>query len=138
MGQTIEQIEGHIDRTRDQLASNLDEFDERFDAATDWREYFRAKPFVFLGAAAVGGAIAALLFRNSHANDARRPLNRFPNEATSASAFAGPLNSPGQQANQVWNNLKWAAVSLAATRLKEYIDSFLPGFDEHYQRAERT
>ena len=59
-----------------------------------------------------------------------------PNEAVSGSAFATRLNSPAAQADKVWNNLKCAAVSLAATRLKQYIDSFLPGFDEHYQRAE--
>jgi hypothetical protein len=56
----------------------------------------------------------------------------------SASAFVAASNSPAVQAGKVWNNLKCAAVSLAATRLKEFIGSFLPGFDEHYQRAERS
>jgi Protein of unknown function (DUF3618) len=132
MGPTVEQIEGQIDRTRDRLASNLDEFERRFDAATDWREYFRAKPLVFLSAAVAGGALAALAWGN-HAYRSPKPP---PNEAVSGSAFATRLNSPAAQADKVWNNLKCAAVSLAATRLKQYIDSFLPGFDEHYQRAE--
>jgi hypothetical protein len=138
MGPTVEQIEGHIDRTRDQLASNLDEFERRFDAATDWREYFRARPFVFLGAAVAGGAIAAIIFGNARSNGPYRSQNRPPAEAIAGSAFAARPNSPAAQASQVWNNLKCAAVSLAATRLKEYVDSFLPGFDEHYQRAERS
>jgi hypothetical protein len=138
MDPTVEQIEGQIDRTRDRLASNLDEFERRFDAATDWREYFRAKPLVFLGAAVAGGALAALVFQNARGNHAYRSPKPTPNEAVPGSAFAARLNSPAAQANKVWNNLKYAAVSLAATRLKEYVDSFLPGFDEHYQRAERT
>jgi hypothetical protein len=138
MGPTVEQIEGQIDRTRDRLASNLNEFERRFDAATDWHEYFRARPFVFLGAAVAGGALAAFVFQNTRANHAYRSSNPPANEAISASAFAARLNSPAAQAGKVWNNLKYAAVSLAATRLKDYIGSFLPGFDEHYQRAERS
>ena len=138
MGPTIEQIEGHIDRTRDELASNLNEFEERFDAATDWREHFRARPFIFLSVAVAGGALAALVFGNGRSSGAHHSQNRPPHEALSESAFAARLNSPTAQASKVWNNLKWAAVSLAATRLKEYIDAFLTGFDEHYQRAERS
>jgi hypothetical protein len=138
MGPTVEQIEGQIDRTRDRLASNVEEFERRFDAATDWREYFRARPIIFLGAAAAGGALAALVFGNGRSSGAHRSRNRPPHEALSESAFAARLNSPTAQAGKVWHNLKCAAVSLVATRLKEYVDSFLPGFDEHYQRAERS
>jgi hypothetical protein len=138
MGPTIEQIEGQIDRTRDRLASNLDEFERRFDAATDWREYFRAKPFIFLGAAVAGGAVAALVFGKARPNRAYRSPNPLLNEAMSGSGVGARLNSPAGQAGKVWNNLKWAGVSMAAARLKEYIDSWLPGFDEHYQRAERS
>jgi Protein of unknown function (DUF3618) len=138
MGPTVEQIEGQIDRTRDRLASNLDEFERRFDAATDWREYFRARPFTFLGAAVAGGAVAALVFGKARPNGEYRSPNQQSNEAMSGLGVATRLNSPAEQASKVWNNLKCAAVSLAAARLKEYVDSFLPGFDEHYQRAERS
>jgi hypothetical protein len=138
MGPTVEQIEGHIDRTRDQLASNLDEFERRFEAATDWHEHFRARPLVFLGAAVAGGALAAIVFGHARSNGTYRSQNRPAGEAISGSALAARPHSPVAQAGQIWNNIKHAAVSLAATRLKEYIDSFLPGFDEHYQRAERS
>ena len=76
-------------------------------------------------------------FQNARGNHAYRSPKPPPNEAVSGSAFATRLNSPAAQADKVWNNLKCAAVSLAATRLKQYIDSFLPGFDEHYQRGRR-
>jgi hypothetical protein len=138
MGPTVEQIEGQIDRTRDRLASNLDEFERRFDAVTDWREYVRARPFIFLGAAVAGGAVAALVFGKARPSRAYRSPNPLLNEAMSGSGVGARLNSPAGQAGQVWNNLKCAGVSLAGARLKEYIDSWLPGFDEHYQRAERS
>jgi len=138
MGPTVEQIEGQIDRTRDRLASNVDEFERRFDAATDWREYFRARPFIFLGAAVAGGAVAALIFGKARPNGVYRSPNQESNEAMSGFGVPARLNSTAAQAGQVWNNLKFAAVSLAATRLKQYVDSLLPGFDEHYQRAGRS
>ena len=95
MGPTVEQIEGQIDRTRDRLASNLDEFERRFDAATDWREYFRAKPFIFLGAAVAGGAVAALVFGKGRPNGAYHSPKRPSNEAMSGSGDAARLTAIG-------------------------------------------
>ena len=39
MDETANQIEAHIDRTRERLGSNLRELESRVDAATDWREF---------------------------------------------------------------------------------------------------
>ena len=71
MDQTASQIEAHIDRTRDRLGSNLRELEGRIEAATDWREHFRERPYVFLGAALVGGVVLAGLLRSRSAG---RPL----------------------------------------------------------------
>ena len=57
MDETLNEIEAHIDRTRERLGSNLRELEHKVDAATDWREYFQERPRLFLGAAVVGGAI---------------------------------------------------------------------------------
>ena len=57
MDETANEIETHIDRTRERLGSNLRELEERVDEATDWQEHFRARPQLFLGAAFVGGVI---------------------------------------------------------------------------------
>jgi hypothetical protein len=118
MGQTVHEIEGQIDRARERLGSNLDELERRVDAATDWRTHFRAQPFVFLTAAVIGGAAAGAVLRNTRPGAKENRLT-------------------GSQVLNIWNNVKAAAIGLASSRLKEYVDQLLPGFDEHYQRAER-
>jgi uncharacterized protein DUF3618 len=132
MGQTtIHQIEAQIDRTREQLGSNLHELSRRVDAATDWQEYYRARPFAFLGAAAIGGAIAAVAV---HAFSSRQSSSNWSEGARSA---YDRYDAPTRQVSDFWRNVQSAAVGLAAARLKEYIDSLLPGFNDHYQRVER-
>lgn len=129
MGQTtIHQIEAQIDRTREQLGSNLHELSRRVDAATDWQEYYRSKPYAFLGAAAVGGAIAAVAI---HALNSRRSKETWSEPARPT------YDAPTRQVSDFWRNVQAAAVGLAAARLKDYIDSLLPGFNDHYQRVER-
>ena len=59
MGETIEQIEAHIENTREDLGANLRELEQRVDAATDWKHHFRARPLLMLGAAFAGGVLAA-------------------------------------------------------------------------------
>ena len=59
MAETIQQIETHIDRTRDVLGSHLRELEARVSAATDWREYVRARPYTTLAAAMAGGLVLA-------------------------------------------------------------------------------
>src|SRR5262245_45972843 len=132
MGQTtVHQIEAQIDRTREQLGSNLHELSRRVDAATDWEEYYRAKPFAFLAAAAIGGAIAAVAI---HAFHLRQNHGHWSEPARSV--YDTRSDSPTRQASDFWRNVQAAAVGLAAARLKNYIDSLLPGFNEHYQRVE--
>ena len=133
MGQTtIHQIEAQIDRTREQLGSNLHELSRRVDAATDWQEYYRSKPYAFLGAAAVGGAVAAVAL---HALNSRQSRGNWSEPARSA--YDGRYDAPTRQVSDFWRNVQSAVVGLAAARLKDYIDSLLPGFNDHYQRVER-
>ena len=64
MDETVDQIEAHIDQTRQRLGSNLQELERRVDAATDWREQFRARPYVALGLALAGGVAMATVVRH--------------------------------------------------------------------------
>ncbi len=118
MGPTVDQIEANIDRAREKLGSNLHELERRVDAITDWREHYRARPLAFLGAAAVGGLFAAAIFRHGSRD--------------------GRYYTPASHSNGAWDVVKAAAIGLAASRLREYVDALVPGFDEHYQRAERN
>jgi hypothetical protein len=137
MGQTtIHQIEAQIDHTREQLGTNLHELSRRVESATDWQEYYRSRPFVFLGAAAVGGALAAVAInlRNSRPSSSS---SNWSESARSAYSSNGGSDTPSRQVSEFWRNMQAAVVGLAAARLREYIETLLPGFSDHYQRVER-
>lgn len=134
MGQTtIHQIEAQIDRTREKLGTNLHELSRRVESATDWQEYYRSRPFVFLGAAAAGGALAAVAL--SAINSRQSSAGSW--NASARSAYNGGSDSPSRQVSEFWRNMQSAVVGLAAARLKDYLESLLPGFSDHYQRVER-
>src|SRR5687767_8154393 len=129
MDETPLEIEAHIDRTRERLGSDLMELEQRVEAATDWREHFRAGPRLFLGAAFVGGATLAVAL---HARS-QRPAS----DDAGIRRFADDPGSARGQILELWNNLKGALIGIAITRVKDYLGEFMPGFDEHYRRAEQ-
>ena len=127
MDKTVNEIEAQIDRTRDRLGSNLRELEDRVDAATDWREHFRDRPHLFLGAAFVGGVmLAGVLRRNSPTGERAYVEARH---AVGGSAQA--------QAVELWNHVQGALVGVAGARIKEFMEELVTGFDEHYRRAEQ-
>ena len=128
MDETANQIEAHIDRTRERLGSNLRELEDRVEAAADWREHFRDRPHVFLGVAFLGGMVLAGALGSRSAG---RPM---PAGAMNA---AMRHDSVRTQARDLWNNVQSALVGVAAAQIKDYISDLLPGFDDHYRRAEQ-
>jgi len=40
------------------------------------------------------------------------------------------------KALQTWDNIKGALVGVVATRFKDFVRDIIPGFHEHFQRAE--
>jgi hypothetical protein len=135
MDQTVNEIEAHIDRARARLGSNLRELEDKIDAATDWREHFRERPHLFLGAAFVGGVLlgTALGGRAAERDSVRDDVR---GDSGIRRAIRG--NSPVRaQALDLWNNVQMALVGVASARIKEYIGEMLPDFDEHYRRAEQ-
>lgn len=130
MDETAHKIEAHIDRTRERLGSNLRELEHKVDAATDWREQFRARPHLFLGGAIAGGVLLAAVLRPSSSRD----VFDSSNESNLASVSRNGVNAQ-EQALELWNNVKGALIAVAAMRVTEYISELIPGFDEHYRRA---
>ena len=61
MGEATDQIAGVIDRTREDLKSNLEELETRVKEVTDWRSHFRKSPGSMVAAALVGGALLSAL-----------------------------------------------------------------------------
>jgi hypothetical protein len=134
MGQTVRQIEAHIDTTRERLGANLQELERRVDAATDWRSHFRTRPFTLLGVAFAGGVFAATTVRG---RPGRRAYGR-PIPATTSSGLHAASDAQKYQALEMWDQIKGALIGVVATRFKDYLGKLIPGFDEQFQRAERT
>jgi hypothetical protein len=129
MDETTDQIEAHIDRTRERLGSNLRELEDKVEAATDWREHFRERPQVFLGAAFIVGMVLASALRSKSAG---RPMS-----SGAMNPAVGGYGSVHAQARELWNNVQGALVGVAAAQIKDYIGGLVPGFDDHYRRAEQ-
>ena len=132
MDETVDQIEAHIDQTRQRLGSNLQELERRVDAATDWREQFRARPYVAMGLALAGGvAMATVVARRS------RGHSFSPSRAATSAAPSRHGTDAREQALEAWDTIKGALISVATTRVKDYVAELIPGFEEHVQRAEQ-
>lgn len=138
MDETVREIETHIGRTRDQLGSNLKELEQKVDAATNWREQFRTRPYVLLGAACIGGALLAAALRpriRPRAFDRRTRAFDGSNGWTPGALSRTGVGAHGY-AFELWQNMQTALIGLGAARLKEYIGEIVPGFAEHLRRAE--
>jgi hypothetical protein len=133
MGETVQQIEAHIDSTRERLGSNLQELERKVDAVTDWREHFQTRPFTLLGVAFAGGvALAATLRRRT----ARRPYRSWTPPTAASESHAG-TDAQKYRALETWDNIKGALIGVAAARFKDYVSQLIPGFDEQFERTER-
>ena len=129
MDDTANEIEAQIDWTRDRLGSNLRELEDRVDAATDWRAHFRQRPYLFLGAAVVGGVMLGNALRRTSPTRERGDVDVTRAVDVPGSALA--------QAREIVNIVQGALVGVAGAGIKKYIGELVPGFDEHYRRAEQ-
>jgi hypothetical protein len=131
MGQTPHQIAAHIENTRDDLGSNLQELEQRVKSVTDWKEQFRARPMTMLGLVFGSGVVLAT------AMGRRRAGHRG---SFSESAY-GHDRHPGRdhqirKAMETWDNIKGALIGVAAARVKDFVGDVVPGFREELQQTE--
>jgi hypothetical protein len=61
VGKTTDQIATDIDRSRDDLKSNLQELETRVKSVTDWRTQFDKHPGPMMAAALVGGLLLSAM-----------------------------------------------------------------------------
>ena len=137
MVETPREIEAQIDRTRERLGSHLKELGHKVDAATDWREHYRARPHVFLGAAFAGGAsLAIALHKRSQRSRVDDTNNPFAPDREFAPARVVE-GSTQAQVLELWQNIKGALIGVASMRVLQFLGELVPDFGEHYQRAEQ-
>jgi hypothetical protein len=131
MGQTTHQIAAHIENTRDDLGSNLQELEQRVKSVTDWKEQFRARPMTMLGLAFGSGVVLAT------AMGRRRAGHR----GSFSESVYGHDRYPGRdhqlrKAMETWDNIKGALIGVAAARVKDFVGDVVPGFREELQQTE--
>jgi hypothetical protein len=130
MGQTTEQIEHYMERTRDDLGSNLNELEQKVKSITDWKHHFQNKPTTLLGVAFGGGVLLATMVSGGRRN--RRP---YMNYVPSAEPHAGTTYQK-HKALETWDNIKGALIGVAAAKFKDFVGEVVPGFHTQYQRVE--
>lgn len=132
MGQTTHQIEAHIEDTRQDLGSNLNELERKVKSVTDWKEHFKTNPMTLLGVAFGGGVLLATMLggRNHRSGE-----NGFSRRAGSMEPHAGAGHQKSR-ALETWDNIKGALIGVAATRFKDFVGEVVPGFHEQFQKTE--
>lgn len=115
MGQTSDEIEGHIQSTREDLRANLDELEGRVKSAVDWRERYRRNPALGLGLALAGGFLLAGLTTRAPGRTGRRH-------------HAATDDAPRRRHLQhVWDNVQSTLIGVAASRATDLLSEFLLG-----------
>ena len=141
MGETSDQIERHIQETRNDLGDNFSELEEKVKTAVDWRAQFEERPGTMMALAFGGGVLMSALLpslRSSRrtTSEGRRnaPPDRDPAglSGNSRTAFVGKAS----QTFESWDALKGALVGVATTKLSGFIEDLLPGFKQEFTKAQ--
>src|ERR1700682_1846005 len=146
MGEKSDQIERHIQQTRNELGENINERDDKVKHAVDWRAQCQERPMALMGAAFVGGMLLSALIpgrlrRSSSLSDPwkARSDDRWKSASDSSRYSNASSNTYQQKASETWENVKEALVGVAATKASDFLEQIIPGFAEHYKRrASRT
>jgi len=134
MGQTTQQIEHHIEDTRENLGSNLHELEQKVKSVTDWKHHFQTKPMTILGVAFGGGVLLATMLGGRKNSRRQRPSSTH---ATGSELTRG-TDRQKHQAFETWDNIKGALIGVAATRFKDFVAEVVPGFHQQFQRTEEV
>jgi len=134
MDETTDKIESQIESTRQDLGSNLNELENRFKSATDWKQHFRQRPMTMIGLAFGGGVLLAAM-TGGGGNGGRR--RGGTNAGYSGYSGYGNARTPNKVL-ETWDNIKGALMGVAASRVKDFVGDVVPGFHEHYERAGQT
>ena len=132
MGQAPSQIEAHIEDTRADLGSNLQELEQKVKSVTDWKQHFRTNPMTMVGVAFGGGILLATMLGG---RKNRRGERGFSSPATGSEPHAGSDHQK-HKALETWDNIKGALIGVAATRFKDFVGEVVPGFHEQFHRTD--
>jgi hypothetical protein len=128
MGTTANQIENHIERTRENLGSNIQELEEKVRSVTDWRHHYQENPLTMIGLAFGGGVLIAGMIGG-------RKKRRYSVQDGDRHSVISDRQK--DKALETWDNIKGALIGVAASRFKEFVGDVVPGFNEQLQHTSR-
>jgi hypothetical protein len=141
MGETSDQIERHIQKTRNDLGDNFSELEEKVKTVVDWRAQFEERPMTMVALAFGGGILLSALLpplRAPRRRDCQDRWNAPPDlEATIPSIESRSVGGgKAKQALETWDALKGALVGVAASKLSGFVEDLLPGFKQEFTKAQ--
>lgn len=125
MVETSDQIERHIQRTRDELSDNVNELEVRVKTVLDWRAQVEAHPGTMMALAFGGGVLLSALL----------PSAGLPRRSSEGS-WTRSTNGNGKR-SMPWEALKGAVVGIATARLTEFVEELIPGFQQELNKAQQ-
>ena len=137
MAESSDRIEQEIYRKREKIGEDLDDLQSRIKRTVDWRAQVEDHPFTMLGVAFAGGLLAAALFGNTRVSRRirRRSARQWERAKSRVEQSARRAASEwGDKVASAFDNAKESVVSIAAAKVMEYLDEFLPGVRERYYR----
>jgi hypothetical protein len=138
MGETSSEIRRQIDEERHSLGENLSELEERAKRAVDWRARLKHRPLAAFGLAVGAGALVGALSVRSYTshvveNDLGQriepPKGGYPRNPLWTSRKKKMVNT--------LDTLTDAVVGVATAKVTDFLNGLIPGFGEHFDKAER-
>lgn len=133
MENSAQQIEDHIEQTREALGSNLEELEQKVKSITDWKQHFRARPGVMMGLAFASGVMLAVLSGGSN-----RRRRSHPYAGLSNGSALPPPRAEGGVILDTWDNFKGALIGVATARLVDYARDVLSGVSKTKENRKET
>jgi len=136
--ETSDQIERHIQETRNDLGDNFNELGDKVKKAVDWRAQFEERPGTMLGLAFGGGIILSALLssgrrsRSTYGGGWKPATKRVWTPSGPSPAL--PASKPSETRQRV-EALADALLGIAVNRASRFIDSLVPGFEREFSNA---
>jgi hypothetical protein len=139
--ETSDQIERHIQETRNDLGDNFNELGDKVKKAVDWRAQLEERPGTMLGLAFGGGIILSALLSSSRRSrttyaGAGSPQGR--NVWTPSGPSSSLSASKPSETRQGVEALADALMGVAVNRASKFIASLVPGFEGEFSSAKAS
>ena len=138
MDETSDQIERHIQETRNDLDDNLNALEDKVKKAVDWRAQFEERPGTMLALAFGGGVILSALLPSGRRSRSTYDEGWKPapdRDLTPSMQSATPSAGKRNETRQTVETLAGALVDVAVNRVSRIIDSLMPGFEREFNHA---